>query len=124
MASRLATPTATNVPSLYSVGGGFLFTIGLYWLRLCWLGSPFHPLGFILGTAYGDSTPMWFPMFVAWISKATILRIGGLRMYRTGIPFFLGLTIGHFFMAGIFWPIFSLFLAPEASNAYHLYFGG
>ncbi len=124
MVSRISTPPARNVPSLYSVGGGFLFTIALYWLRLHWLGSPFHPLGFILGTAYGDGSPMWFPMFVAWISKATILRIGGLRLYRTGIPFFLGLTIGQFFMAGIFLAKSSAcFLPPKPANAYHLYFG-
>jgi hypothetical protein len=67
---------------------------------------------------------MWFPLFLAWLLKACILRAGGLSLYRRGIPFFLGLTIGHFFMAGIFWPILSLFIAPEASRAYHLYFGG
>lgn len=124
MSSRLSLAPKQNVSSLFAIGGGFLFTTALYWLRLHWLGSPFHPLGFILATAYGDASAMWFPMFVAWLSKATLLRAGGLKMYRTGIPFFLGLTIGHFFMAGIFWPTFSLFIAPDASKAYHLYFGG
>ena len=47
---------------------------------------------------------LWFPLFVAWLLKALLLKLGGLRMYRTGIPFFLGLTIGHFFMAGISGP--------------------
>jgi hypothetical protein len=124
MIYRVSTPPNRNVPALFAVGGGFLFTTALYWLRLHWLGSPFHPLGFILATAYGDASAMWFPMFVAWILKAAILRIGGLKLYRTGIPFFLGLTMGHFFMAGIFWPVLSLFVSPEASKAYHLYFGG
>lgn len=124
MASRIATPPKRNELALFAVGGGFFFTTALYWLRLHWLNSPFHPLGFVLSTAYGDASNMWFPMLVAWTFKAAILRIGGLKLYRTGIPFFLGLTMGHFFMAGIFWPIFSLFVAPEASKAYHLYFGG
>jgi hypothetical protein len=67
---------------------------------------------------------MWFPLLVAWFVKASLLRIGGLTFYRRGMPFFLGLAMGHFFMAGVFWPVLSLFLAPEASRAYPLYFGG
>jgi hypothetical protein len=39
-------------------------------------------------------------------------------------PFFLGLAIGHFFCAGLFWPVMSLFMVPAASSSYHLYFGG
>jgi len=124
MASRLGNPPERDIPRIVALGGGFLFTTVLYWLRQHWLGSPFHPLGFLLATAYGDASAMWFPLFVAWLLKACILRAGGLKLYRQGIPFFLGLAIGHFFMAGIFWPVFSLFIAPEASRAYHLYFGG
>jgi hypothetical protein len=124
MASRISLPPAQDAPRLMAIGGGFLFTLGLQLLRMRWFGSPFHPLGFILSTAYGDSSAMWFPLFVAWLAKAALIWGGGLRLYRGGIPFFLGLTVGHFFMAGIFWPVLSLFLAPEASRAYHLYFGG
>jgi hypothetical protein len=96
----------------------------LFGLRRIWFGSPFHPLGYILGTAYGESNSYWFPLFVAWLCKACLLRVGGLRTYRMGIPFFLGLAIGHFFMGGIFWPVFSLFLSGDVSRGYHMYFGG
>jgi hypothetical protein len=124
MVSRIRMPPVRDLSRLTAIGGGFLFTLALQGLRMRWLGSPFHPLGFLISTAYGDASALWFPLFVAWMLKAALLKGGGLRMYRGGIPFFLGLTIGHFFMAGIFWPVFSLFLAPEASQAYHLYFGG
>jgi len=77
-----------------------------------------------LATAYGDSATCWFPLLIAWLLKATILRFGGLTYYRRGMPFFLGLAIGHFFLAGVFWPVFSLLIAREASQSYHLYFGG
>lgn len=125
MAGRMTAAPPQDVPRLQALGGGFAFTSALYWLRLRWLSSPFHPLGFILATAYGESgNPMWFPLLVAWFVKASLLRIGGLTFYRRGMPFFLGLAMGHFFMAGVFWPVLSLFLAPEASRAYPLYFGG
>jgi hypothetical protein len=108
---------------MVGMGGGFVFTMLLAYLRMRWVGSPFHPLGFLLGTAYGDSSAMWFPLFVIWGIKALILKYGGLKVYRQGIPFFLGLTIGHFFFAGVFWPVISLFIG-EDSSAYHIYFGG
>ena len=56
--------------------------------------------------------------------KGVILKAGGLRLYRRFVPFFLGLIIGHFFVGGVFWPLLSLLLGPDASQAYHLYFGG
>ncbi len=123
MIGRLNTPPPQDIPRLFGMGSGFLFTLFLSYLRLRWVGSPFHPLGFLLGTAYGDSSAMWFPLCVTWCIKVFILKYGGLKLYRRGIPFFLGLTIGHFFFAGVFWPVLSLFIG-EASSAYHIYFGG
>jgi hypothetical protein len=97
--------------------------LGLAALRSVWLGSPFHPLGFILATAYGDSSSFFFPTFMAWLLKSLILRAGGLRLYRAAIPFFIGLIIGRFSIGGIFWPLLSTLISPEASAGYHIYFG-
>jgi len=103
--------------------GGFIFTALLAALRRRFPGIPFHPLGFILATAYGESITFFFPLFVAWLAKSLILRIGGLKLYRKGIPFFVGLIVGHFFCGGLFWPVLSILIGPETSQAYHLYFG-
>jgi len=123
MAKQVAAPPLRDVTRLSYVGVGAVIAVGLAMLRRTWLGCPFHPLGFILATAYGDSSTFFFPMFVAWLLKWLLLRAGGLRAYRAGLPFFLGLIIGHFTLGGIIWPIMSLFLGPETSNGYHLYFG-
>jgi len=124
MASRIIAPPPQSLPRLMATLGGFAFAAVLSTLRRRILGFPFHPLGFLLATAYGDSATCWFPLLIAWLLKATILRFGGLTYYRRGMPFFLGLAIGHFFLAGVFWPVFSLLIAREASQSYHLYFGG
>jgi hypothetical protein len=105
------------------VGAGAGIALALAGLRHVWLGCPFHPLGFILATAYGDATTFFAPLFLAWLIKLILLKAGGLHLYRAGLPFFLGLIIGHFAIAGLFWPLFSLLISPEASAAYHLYFG-
>jgi hypothetical protein len=87
------------------------------------VGCPFHPLGFLIATATGDICNSWFPMLLAWLAKGTVLKLGGLPLYRRGMPFFLGLVIGHFLIGGLIWPCIALFLSKEAANAYHLLFG-
>lgn len=102
---------------------GFVFTTLLAALRTRFPANPFHPLGFILATAYGDSITFFFPLFTAWLCKSLVLKIGGLPLYRRGIPFFVGLIVGHFFWGGLFWPVLSSLIGPATSQAYHLYFG-
>ncbi len=120
---RLSTPPPRDLERLKAQGAGFVFTALLYGLRLKWIGCPFHPLGFLIGTSYGDSSNTFLPLFVAWLFKAILLRYGGLRLYRGGIPVFLGLAIGHFFFVGIFWPLLSASIG-ESSAGYTIYFGG
>lgn len=123
MASQLASMPPRDFSRLTATAGGFCFVILLTLLRRQWLSCPFHPLGFLMATAYGDNTGNWFPLLVAWLCKALILRAGGLRAYRVGMPFFLGLAIGHLLVGGVLWPLFSLTLSHNAANAYHLVFG-
>jgi hypothetical protein len=72
-------------------------------VRKIFTNSPLHPLGFVLGSAYGHHCPYWFPTFLIWMVKGIILRYGGLKGHRRLIPFFLGLALGHFLMTGVFW---------------------
>jgi hypothetical protein len=123
MAARIASLTPRNLPRLLAAAGGFGFAAALLWLRSVWHGSPFHPLGFVIATAFGDTSTSWFPMLIAWLAKFAILRVGGLRLYRQGMPFFLGLTIGHFLVGGVIWPLIGQFISREAANSYHLLFG-
>jgi hypothetical protein len=123
LAARVKTPPEADLTRLGAIGAGGGIVLLLAAVRNVWLGSPFHPLGFILATAYGDSTTFFAPLFLAWLLKWLLLRAGGLYLYRAALPFFLGLIIGHFSIAGIFWPLFSLLISPEASAGYHLYFG-
>ncbi len=123
MASRLSSVPPRSLPHLTATAGGFGFVVLLTLVRRRWLNCPFHPLGFLIANAYGDDTESWFSLLIAWASKALVLRVGGLRAYRRGIPFFLGLAIGHLLVGGVLWPLFSLTISRQAANAYHLVFG-
>jgi len=123
MASQLSSPPHQNLSRLFAMFGGFCFAGALAAIRQKWVGSPFHPLGFLVATGFGDISTSWFPMLVAWAAKGTILKLGGLPLYRRGMPFFLGLAIGHLLIGGLLWPCIGLFISKEAANAYHLLFG-
>jgi hypothetical protein len=123
MAQQVATTPGRDPMRLVFTGAGAGVAFGLAMLRRVWMGCPFHPLGFILGTAYGDSTIFFFPLLISWLLKWMLLRAGGLRLYRDGMPFFIGLIIGHFTVAGILWPLISLFISRDSSAGYQIYFG-
>ena len=42
-----------------------------------------------------------FTLFMAWMIKSIMIRVGGLMLYNRGKPFFIGLTLGHFAAAGL-----------------------
>ena len=42
-----------------------------------------------------------FPIFIGWVLKAGIVKLGGVKGFRDARPFFIGLILGHFFGTGI-----------------------
>lgn len=124
MASRITAPPLRDWTRITANICGFGIASAIATVRARVPGFPLHPLGFLLATAYGDHTTAFFPLFMAWLAKLLILKAGGLKLYRRGLPFFLGLIIGHFTLAGILWPLLSMLISPEASRSYHLFFGG
>jgi hypothetical protein len=86
--------------------GGFLVSLFLMVMRGNFLWWPFHPVGLAVSSSWAMGY-MWFPIFIAWLAKALILRGGGLAGYRTAIPFFLGLVLGEF-VVGSAWNLLGL----------------
>ncbi len=97
---RLRNPVTTDYRKIGFFFVGIAFTAILYALRYRFPGWPLHPLGLAAGASY-PVTNVVFPLFLAWGAKALILRLGGIRLYRTARPFFLGLILGYYFAAGI-----------------------
>ena len=73
---------------------------------------PFHPLGFPISAVFGT---MFFSVFLAWLFKTLVLRYGGPLLYLKTRPFFMGLILGQFVTAGLWYAID--YLAGESGNA-------
>ncbi len=102
----LVSPRETSVPELGVIGSSFLFTIFLMIMKIRFLWWPLHPGGYVLvsGTGMGG---LWFPIFLSWLAKATVLKIGGVKLYRQAVPFFLGLILGDYTL-GCVWSLIGL----------------
>jgi len=121
----LRNPQPPRTPVLSAYGVGFLAAGLMTLARGRFSGFPFHPLGFILATLYGDATPYWFAFLFAWVAQRITLRYGGLPLYRKVVPAFLGLAFAHIFIGGILWRIFiNYFIDPTISIRYYLNIGG
>jgi hypothetical protein len=105
--SQLDTPLKPNVTGTAFVGVGFLVTVFLSLMRIRFVWWPFHPVGYAVANTH-TMNQIWLPFFIAWLAKVLTLRYGGLRLYRQGLPFFLGLILGDF-LAGGLWTLIGCF---------------
>jgi len=80
---------------------GLGVSVALLTLRMKFLRFPLNPLGLAIAATFGHH--ILFPLFVAYSIKATVLRLGGPRVYRSLIPAFMGLAVGHLLIAGAVW---------------------
>ncbi len=102
----LSMPTMANPYAQLATGFGFLVALGLMWLRSVIPGFAFHPIGFAISGSWSMHL-VWLPLMIAWAIKWAILRFGGLRTYRQGIPFFLGLIVGQA-VVGLGWSLIGI----------------
>ena len=102
----LTTPQEPNAAHIAAMTTGFLVTIVLAVVRTRLFWWPIHPLG------YGVSFHIhlfWAAFIVSALAKWSLLKYGGIGLYRRAIPLFLGLVLGDF-VVGSFWNILSIIL--------------
>lgn len=109
-----------NATAAGATSFGFLFTLLLATLRRGMVQFPLHPMGYAMVTAYGD--PLWGAFLTAWTIKVAVTRLGGIGLYRRLVPLFLGITLGHFFTAGILWGALAAG-GSEVFRGYGVWFG-
>jgi hypothetical protein len=118
LSSYLASPRPADGLATLATLGGFLFTLALSALRLRFAEWPFHPIGYAVGFSRRTIEWMWFSVFLGWAAKGLILRSGGLKSYRRGMPFFLGMILGEFTMGVIYGIVGTV---NPAAQGYQLY---
>ena len=68
----------------------------LTWLSSRFIWWPVSPIGFVVASAFFTNYGLWFNTLIGWALATAIRRYGGLRLYRSLRPAFLGLVLGEF----------------------------
>ncbi|MCJ7551582.1 MAG: hypothetical protein MUQ30_18070, partial [Anaerolineae bacterium] len=93
LSSYLQSPPVADLGGIAFTALGLLFTCFLAFMRARHFWWPLHPVGYAMAnTAIWGQLPL--PFFIAWATKALVLRYGGMRLYRRSLPFFLGVIAG------------------------------
>ena len=95
-------------------GGGIMALLMLARHNFLWW--PLHPLGFAVSTI-SMTNYISFSVFLAWLLKSIILKYGGPALFQRAKPFFLGLILGQFAVAGL-WLIIDFFTGMTDNNIY------
>jgi hypothetical protein len=56
-------------------------------------GWTLHPIGYAISTT--NIRLQFMSLFLIWIAKSLITRIGGVQLYRRLYPLFIGLILGR-----------------------------
>lgn len=93
--SKMKDPFGPDLFRLSFFGEGAVLMFLFMTLRAKFAWWPVHPMGFAFIYAYPFRVLM-VSIFIAWLIKRILLWIGGVELYRTSQPFFLGLLFGFF----------------------------
>ena len=93
-------------PRLLFTGVGGAVMTALIWARHHLLWWPVHYIGFAV-SATNMTSASWFSIFLGSVFKAFILRYGGVRLYRSLRPLFLGFILGQI-SCSAFWLVVDL----------------
>ncbi len=75
----------------FGIGAGLMALLTYLRYRFPWW--PLHPIGLpAAGTGARNSV---VSIVMIWGIKSILLRVGGVSLYRRGIPFFIGIIVGH-----------------------------
>ncbi len=107
-AVMIAEPTAyDNLPDQQSAFAvGLNIAIGavlvgfMSFMRLTFVWWPVHPIAFIVLYSYSTNT-IWLSVFLGWLVKVILTKLGGSTLLRAAKPVFIGLIVGEASAAGV-----------------------
>jgi hypothetical protein len=91
-----------------AIAVGAALMLGLIALHSRFLWWPVSPVGFIIASAWSTDYWIWSNVLIGWIFSTTVRRYGGLKLYRTLRPAFIGLVLGGYVPEGVLAVISSL----------------
>jgi hypothetical protein len=115
--SKMKNPFGPDKRALTMFGIGAIVMVPLIFMRYRFQWWPLHPVGFAVAMTL-PVTLTAFSIFLAWLAKTIILRLGGLALYEKARPFFFGLIAGFFIGCGISFVVDFIWFPEEGHFLY------
>ncbi|MEE2657934.1 MAG: DUF6785 family protein [Candidatus Latescibacterota bacterium] len=115
-ADNLNTPTTPNLWGWLNtlIGAGVMSLLMLARHHCLWW--PLHPTGYPIAAIW-LMDELWFSIFIAWLLKLFAMKYGGPALFSRARPFFLGLILGQFVIAGL-WLIVDYFTSMTDNRVF------
>jgi len=97
---KIRNPAGPDWSRLMYMGIGAAVMLVLSFLKYRFAWWPLHPIGFCIGGGEVIANCA-FTLFLTWLIKAIILKVGGITLFRKSRPFFLGLLLGYALGVGL-----------------------
>ncbi len=108
-----------NPEELGFFGLGGILMAGLIYMRYRFVWWPLHPVGMAISGSYLARRTS-FTIFLAWLIKFIMLKVGGANVYRQSRPLFIGLLVGY--IAGVLLSTgIDMIWFPERGHSVHQY---
>jgi len=98
MELKYAKPPSTTGYMWTGVGAGVMTLLTILSRSFPWW--PLHPLGYLAQGGW-IMEQLWFSIFLAWLTKVAVLRIGGGRIYKKATRVFIGIIVGVLVVGGL-----------------------
>jgi hypothetical protein len=102
LSSTLRNPVAPDNYLRAAVAVGAVVLTGLVVLHAYTIWWPVSPIGFVIASTYTEDYILWHSALIAWLITTQLKRYGGLKLYRSFRPAFLGLILGDVLCGGLF----------------------
>jgi Family of unknown function (DUF6785)/Domain of unknown function (DUF6784) len=115
LATVLNNPPKLSWWTHVGLGSGAAIMLGLIQMhqRFLWWGV--SPIGYVIASSFETNRSLWANAFAGWLLGAVITRYGGLRLYGTWRPAFIGLILGSF-VAGALTSVLTAMLGVSAAG--------
>jgi len=94
LVSKLQNPFGPDTKRLTMMAIGAVVGATIIAARYRLPGMPLHPLGFAVASVI-QVTWCMLSIFIAWLAKLVIIKLGGLQLFLKARPFFIGLILGQ-----------------------------
>jgi len=116
--TKMRNPVPTDWTRLGFLAAGAVATAVIMALHYNLTWWPLHPVGFTIGGVWPIRASA-FAIFLAWVCKFVVVKLGGISLYRKARPFFVGMLVGYVLAVGVSLAVDAIWFPGHGHMVHH-----